>query len=109
MGITVFEEFNVQISFDNGWSLAITKLECGHLEYCIVPRVIIENKEHGVKEFNRNPDYWNEKAMSARGDLVRHFDGTDDELIAIIVAVRLRQPEPSLKKTAQDIMKAVKP
>lgn len=107
-GITVYAEYNSAWSFDNGWTVAVTTLACGHYEMCIVPRALYENKAHGEKTMHDDPIYWGENAMVKRGDLIKHFEGTDDELIAAITGVSLRQPEPSFAKAGQDIMKAVK-
>jgi hypothetical protein len=100
-------EFSSLMSFDNGWSIAINQLPCGHSAVLIMPAYIAETPELSVKLCKDNP-YYNRDVMIERGDYYAHYEGDDDALLDIIVSVACREVEPHLAKINQDIMKAVK-
>jgi hypothetical protein len=93
------------MTFDNGWTINICTLPCGHNCISVVPTYISENlttlPRETFKEYDR-------EKMVARGDAWDHFKGDDGELLDIIVSVASRPTEPLLEKTRHDILKVAR-
>jgi hypothetical protein len=101
-GLNYLGQFGFSMSFENGWTININKLPCGHNSITIIPRHVFENNTLIVNE----PYFYD--AMTKRGDYIAHWKGDDDELLDRIVEVACHKPEPGFAAIGQAIWKAVK-
>lgn len=101
-GVTYNGLAGVVMNFDNGWSLTIAELPCGHVSLVVCPSYLEE--DHRIAWGSNMTD----AEMIKRGDRVIHFKGNDGELLDFIVGVASRPTEPHLAEINKQIEKAVK-